>query len=165
MYGLNYLQMLDLAENILTGQIPKCTNDLTLMLTKKNSLRSGISSPMNRSECSISDVLLTLKGMLDEYKFPGLIMSIDVSDNKLSSEIPSQITSLMGLQFLNLSNNLLYGEIPESIGNMGSLQSIDFSQNKLSGEIPPSISNLNIRNKLNLSHNNLTRKIPTGTQL
>ncbi|KAI9108200.1 hypothetical protein K1719_020683 [Acacia pycnantha] len=163
---LNSLQILDLAENNLTGQIPKCINNLTAMLIMNTSLETNIfDHGLIDIGYTIGDVLLALKGRLDDYTFPGIIMSIDLSENKLSGEIPSQITSLAGLQFLNLSNNLLHGKIPQNIGNMGSLQSIDFSENKLSGEIPPSISKLNFLNKLNLSHNNLTGKIPTGTQL
>ncbi|KAI9108285.1 hypothetical protein K1719_020768 [Acacia pycnantha] len=162
---LNFLQILDLAENNLTGQIPKCINNLTAMLIMNTSLETYISALQNGTRLAINDVLLALKGRLDDYTFPGIIMSIDLSENKLSGEIPRQITSLTGLQFLNLSNNLLHGKIPQSIGNMGSLQSIDFSENKLCGKIPPSISNLNFLNKLNLSHNNLTGKIPSGTQL
>ena len=162
---LNSLQMLDLAENNLTGHIPKCINNFTAMLIMNTHLESHIWALGNHNVYVIVDVPLGLKGRLDDYTFPGIIMSIDLSANKLSGEIPRQITSLTGLQFLNLSNNLLHGKIPQSIGNMGSLQSIDFSGNKLSGEIPPSISKLNFLNKLNLSHNNLSGKIPTGTQL
>ncbi|XP_054816927.1 receptor-like protein EIX2 [Prosopis cineraria] len=131
--SLNSIQILDLAQNNLTRQIPKCINNLTAMLIKNNSLETYIWSQVNRSRYSITDVLLTLKGRHDDYTFPGLITSIDFSDNKLSGEIPCKMTSLMGLQFLNLSNNLLHGEIPQSIGNMGSLESMDFSKNKLSG--------------------------------
>ncbi|KAI9108274.1 hypothetical protein K1719_020757 [Acacia pycnantha] len=162
---LNSLQVLDLAENNLTGQIPKCINNFTAMLIMNTHLHLHIWALGNQNAYFIADVPLGLKGRLDDYTFPGIIMSIDLSENKFSGEIPRQITSLAGLQFLNLSNNLLHGTIPQNIGNMGSLQSIDFSQNKLSGKIPPSISKLNFLNKLNLSCNNLTGKIPTGIQL
>ena len=72
------------------------------------------------------------------------------------------MTSLQGLQSLNLSYNLLSGSIPENIGSMGSLESIDFSVNKLSGQIPSSMTFLN---HLNLSNNNLIGKIPLSTQI
>ena len=72
------------------------------------------------------------------------------------------MTSLQGLQSLNLSYNLLSGSIPENIGSMGSLESIDFSVNKLSGQIPSSMTFLN---HLNLSNNNLIGKISLSTQI
>lgn len=55
--------------------------------------------------------------------------SIDFSDDKLSGEIPKEITSLGGLQFLNLSKNLLIGRIPQHVGAMQSLQSPQYVQN------------------------------------
>ncbi|KAL2334696.1 hypothetical protein Fmac_015909 [Flemingia macrophylla] len=116
-------------------------------------------------ESSLS-VFLWLKGTEDEYKnFLGLVTSIDLSNNKLSGEIPRKITNLNGLTFLNLSHNQLIGHIPQRIGNMKSLLSIDFSRNQLSGVIPPTISNLSFLSVLDLSYNNLKGKIPTGTQL
>jgi hypothetical protein len=46
------------------------------------------------------------------------VSSIDFSDDKLSGEIPKEITSLGGLRFLNLSKNLLIGRIPQHVGAM-----------------------------------------------
>ncbi|KAI9108213.1 hypothetical protein K1719_020696 [Acacia pycnantha] len=100
--------MLDIAENNLKGQIPKYINNLIAMLITNISLESYIWALGDYIEYSIIDVLLSLKGKLDDYTFPGIIMSIDLSENNLSGEMPCQITSLAGLQFLNLSNNLLH---------------------------------------------------------
>ena len=75
------------------------------------------------------------------------------------------MTSLQGLQSLNLSFNVLIGRIPDNIGVMGSLESIDFSVNLLSGQIPQSMSSLTFLSHLNLSSNNLSGKIPLSTQL
>ncbi|XP_028776956.1 receptor-like protein EIX2 [Neltuma alba] len=160
---LNSLHILDLAQNDLTGQIPKCINQLSVMLVQNTTLESNIYS--NGTSLHITNVLLELKGTYYVYTFLGLVTSIDLSGNKLCGEIPSEITSLKGLHFLNLSNNLLSGKIPQNIGNMEWLESMDLSENQLYGEIPSSMSNLNFLSKLNLSSNNLTGKIPTGTQL
>ncbi|XP_054816926.1 receptor-like protein EIX2 [Prosopis cineraria] len=160
-----FLQILNLAHNNLTGQLPKCINHLNAMLVKNKSSYIYLRSFRNDTFYSISDVLLDLKGRDYEYRFVGLVTSIDPSSNKPSGEIPREITSLMGLIFLNLSNNILHGHIPQSIGNMKWLETMDLSKNQLGYEIPPSMSKLNFLNKLNLSYNNLTGKIPTGTQL
>ncbi|KAI9099577.1 hypothetical protein K1719_024582 [Acacia pycnantha] len=163
--SLHSLHALDLAQNNLTGQIPKCINHLSVMLVKNTTLESYIRGEGNKSSRSITNVLLELKGRADVYTFLGLVTSIDLSDNKLSGEIPSEIASLKGLVFLNLSNNLLSGKIPQNIGNMESLEIMDLSKNQLCGEIPLSMSGLNFLSELNLSYNNLRGKIPTGTQL
>ncbi|XP_054816924.1 receptor-like protein EIX2 [Prosopis cineraria] len=162
---LKFLQILNLAHNNLTGQVPKCINHLTAMLVKNNSLESYVERKINRSYYYIQDVLLELKGRDDEYSFLELVTSMDLSSNKLSGDIPRETTSLKGLLFLNLSNNNLHGQISQSIGNMKSLEAMDFSNNQLYGEIPPSLSNLNFLSKLNLSYNNFIGKIPMGTQL
>ncbi|ESW24264.1 hypothetical protein PHAVU_004G115300 [Phaseolus vulgaris] len=142
---MRLIQVLDLALNNLTGNIPTCFNSLKF---------------------SIFSVVLWLKGREDEYKsFLGLVTSIDLSNNKLVGEIPSELMDLYELRFLNLSYNQLSGHIPGSIGNMRSLLSIDFSRNKLSGEIPPTISNLSFLSMLDLSYNQLKGKIPEGVQL
>ncbi|KAI9099653.1 hypothetical protein K1719_024658 [Acacia pycnantha] len=104
--SLHSLHVLDLAQNNLTGQIPKCINHLSVMLVKNTTLESYIQGEGNRSTEFITDVLLELKGRDDVYTFLGLVTSIDLSDNKLFGEIPSEIASLKGLNFLNLSNNL-----------------------------------------------------------
>ncbi|MBA0570798.1 hypothetical protein Golob_004406 [Gossypium lobatum] len=94
-----------------------------------------------------------------------LVRSMDLSNNKLSGEIPVEVTSLVELISLNLSHNLLTGIIPEKIGEMRSLESVDFSVNKLSDSIPESMSSLSFLSHLNLSYNNLSGEIPLGTQL
>ncbi|XP_028789652.1 receptor-like protein EIX2 [Neltuma alba] len=163
--SLNSLHILDLAQNNLTGQIPKCINQLSVMLVKNTTLESDIYGERNGTSLSITDVLLELKGKDDVYTWLGLFTSIDLSGNKLCGEVPSEITSLKGLHFLNLSNNLLSGKIPQNIGNMEWLESMDLSENQLYGEIPSSMSNLNFLSKLNFSFNNVMGKIPTGTLL
>uniref|UniRef100_M8CZM8 Leucine-rich repeat receptor protein kinase EXS n=2 Tax=Aegilops tauschii TaxID=37682 RepID=M8CZM8_AEGTA len=92
-------------------------------------------------------------------------VSIDLSSNSLTGEIPGDITSLVALMNLNLSSNKLSGQIPNMIGAMQSLVSLDLSGNKLSGGIPSSLSSLTSLEALNLSYNNLSGRIPSGRQL
>nr|XP_029149758.1 receptor-like protein EIX2 [Arachis hypogaea] len=161
---MNFLQDLDLALNNLSGNIPNCLNHLSAMINK-TSASSSIQKYMAYGSDIIS-MILWVKGKDAEYNnILGLVKNIDLSSNKLSGEIPMEITNLTGLIYLNLSKNELTGHIPQSIGNMESLESIDFSGNQLTGEIPQSITNLNFLNKLDLSYNHLEGKIPTGTQL
>lgn len=94
-----------------------------------------------------------------------LVTSLDLSSNRLSGQIPAQVTTLTGLQSLNLSRNQLEGSIPYNIGNMICMESLDFSWNQLSGRIPSSFSSLTFLNYLNLSFNRLYGGIPLSTQL
>ena len=102
----------------------------------------------------------SIDGVLDTS-----MMTIDLSSNNLTGEIPEEIVFLDGLVNLNLSRNHLSGVVPSKIGEMKSLESLDLSRNKLSGEISISRSNLTFLSYLDLSYNCLTRRIPSGPQL
>ncbi|VVA40665.1 PREDICTED: LRR receptor [Prunus dulcis] len=169
---LTQLQILDLSMNNITGIIPKCLNNWT------TSAQNGHSSPSilhyNRIQSEVFslelpyeyEASLTWKGVKSKYKsILGLVKSIDLACNKLSGEIPIEITYLVGLVSLNLSRNRLTGQIPSRIGNLQKLDSLDLSRNQINDRISISISRINCIGYLDLSENNLFGKIPIGTQL
>ncbi|KAF6152766.1 hypothetical protein GIB67_004595 [Kingdonia uniflora] len=159
--NLTSLQTLDVAHNNLSGAIPRCFNNLSAMVSKKNTSFSQSYLPFDET------VLLGSKGLLLEYTRSTLLLvtSMDLSHNSLSGEIPREITSLLILRYLLLSSNHFTGKIPEKIGDMVLLENLDLSRNQLEGKIPRSISRLTSLSKLNLSNNNLSGEIPTGSQL
>ncbi|KAL6185879.1 hypothetical protein ACLB2K_042001 [Fragaria x ananassa] len=112
------------------------------------------------------EISIIWKGRLSNYKSTlGLLKSIDFSSNRLTGEIPVEITHLLGLISLNLAGNYLTGTISPEIGKLQSLQSLDLSRNQISGSIPPSLLKIYGLGYLNLSYNNLFGKILIGTQL
>ncbi|XP_078152502.1 receptor-like protein EIX2 [Carex rostrata] len=157
---LNNLQVLDLSNNYLSGQLPRGLDNFTWMSDQLSSLSLS-------SLYSAESLIAMTKGLKLEYDANGLLLwkSMDLSNNNLIGEIPREIVVLAGLLNLNLSNNHLIGNIPLEIGNMTSLESLDFHMNNLSGTIPQSISALYSLEKLNFSYNNLSGSIPTGYQL
>ncbi|PON63058.1 Leucine-rich repeat domain containing protein [Trema orientale] len=158
------LKILDFADNMLSGTIPKCFGNFTAMTTRPYS--GPIVYSFNRGARPTQNVVLVIKGRERQFDtILYLVTYLDLSGNKLSGEIPSELAILEGLQSLNLSGNSLRGSIPNKIGNMTRLESLDLSRNHLSGEIPPGISNLTFLSYLNLSYNNLSGEIPTSTQL
>ncbi|KAI5416635.1 hypothetical protein KIW84_041602 [Lathyrus oleraceus] len=101
---------------------------------------------------------------------------VQLSGNKLSGEIPSEIGtmvnfSLLHLGFnsfsgklppelgdiplvvLNLTTNNFSGEIPTEIGNFICLQNLDLSRNNFSGNFPSSLNKVAELNKFNISYN------------
>ncbi|GAY65329.1 hypothetical protein CUMW_240290 [Citrus unshiu] len=164
--GLTSLHVLDLADNHLSGSIPKCISNISSMVTANFSIGTDIQYPSVSTGKYIEDALLVLKGKAVEYNtILKLIRLIDLSKNKFSGEIPSEIMNLRALVSLDLSCNSFTGRIPKSIGALESILSIDFSANQLYGEIPQSISSLTFLSHLNLSNNKLSGKIPLSTQL
>ncbi|BFG41263.1 hypothetical protein CerSpe_275370 [Prunus speciosa] len=158
--------------NNISGIIPKCLNNWTTLAQNGHSIPSIDYSdiiPLSGDFYYLPNVdeeYLTWKGVRSKYKsILGLVKSIDLSCNKLSGEIPTEITYLVGLVSLNLSRNRLTGQIPSRIGNLQELDSLDLSRNQINGRIPISITRINRIGYLDLSENNLSGKIPIATQL
>ncbi|KAA3480820.1 protein BRASSINOSTEROID INSENSITIVE 1-like [Gossypium australe] len=161
--AIGSLQVLDLADNNLIGSIPRCVSKFRAMAKFNGSMGSAISYVIGAGTFVAT---IVMKDQMLEYSTNlNLVRSIDLSNNKLSGEIPVEVTSLVELISLNLSHNLLCGTIPDRIGELRSLESVDFSVNKLSGSIPESMSYLTFLSHLNLSFNNLSGEIPSSTQL
>ncbi|XP_071704075.1 receptor-like protein EIX2 [Rutidosis leptorrhynchoides] len=110
--------------------------------------------------------LLLWKGKQTTYQNTlGLVVSLDLSSNRLTGEVPGEISSLMSLIALNLSRNGLTGPIPKDIGQLRWLDFLDLLRNNLIGVIPASLSQLSNLGVLDLSFNNLSGRIPRSTQL
>uniref|UniRef100_A0A6V7QRG1 Protein kinase domain-containing protein n=2 Tax=Ananas comosus TaxID=4615 RepID=A0A6V7QRG1_ANACO len=88
------------------------------------------------------------------------IHSLYLQHNNLSGIIPTALSS--NLSFLDLSYNTFVGEIPLSIKNLTRLTSLFLQNNSLSGPIPD--FQLPKLRRLNLSNNNLSGPIPSSLQ-
>ncbi|XP_072963423.1 receptor-like protein EIX2 [Typha angustifolia] len=169
---LDHLQFLDLAHNNLSGTI-----DPSLVKFKAMTLTSPYTSDLNTIAANIVEnidgyndpfsLFVITKGQILEYQNDKIffLLSLDLSGNSLTGEIPEQIGALDGLKNLNLSANRLIGNIPETINGLLSPESLDLSNNELFSEIPPILSVLTFLSHLNLSYNNLSGRIPSGGQL
>ncbi|CAL8123018.1 unnamed protein product [Prunus armeniaca] len=144
--------------NNISGSIPKCLNNLTTLAQKGNpSLDiehpAAAASPEPMAFASVTNdfqyedkATFIWKGRTYSYKNTlGLVKMIDLSSNRLTGEIPSQIT-------------------PE-IGNLQSLDILDLSRNQIEGRIPTNLARIDHLGFLDLSFNNLSGEIPIGTQL
>ncbi|KAK2431216.1 receptor protein EIX2 [Trifolium repens] len=171
---LTNIQLLDLSENNLSGQIFKCLKNFSAM--SHNFSRNGFVSNLFIYPSGFQSyleytgyylvALLHWKGANRLFKNNKFILrSIDLSSNQLTGDIPEEIGNLIGLVSLNLSRNNLSGEITSKIGRLISLDSLDLSRNNFFGPIPSSLAQIDRLSMLNLSDNNLSGKIPIGTQL
>ncbi|XP_008232927.2 PREDICTED: LRR receptor-like serine/threonine-protein kinase GSO1 [Prunus mume] len=166
---LENLVILDLSYNVLSGKIPTTIGSVFRIQTLKlRSNRFVGQLPSSLKNCTNyeDDATFIWKGGMQTYKSTlGLMKRIDLSSNKLTGEIPSEITHLVGLVSLNLSRNQLTGQITPKIGNLQLLDSLDLSRNHIDGRIPTSLARIDRLGVLDLSYNNLSGKVPVGTQL
>jgi len=89
-------------------------------------------------------------------------LDCDITDagNNLFGTIPSDISRLSELTFLNLNSNQLSGHIPSELGNLTKLTVLSLFDNQLSGTIPLELGNLTKLTYLSLSFNQLSGTIP-----
>jgi len=90
----------------------------------------------------------------------GSIITINLTGNHLSGELPAILGSLARLEGLYLSSNQLVGSIPVSLGNLSNLMDLFLDNNQLSGPIPGELGYLAKLFKLDLSWNQLSGQIP-----
>jgi hypothetical protein len=85
-----------------------------------------------------------------------------MSENSFCGYIPQELGSLSSLQIaLNLSYNKLSGQIPSQLGNLIMLESLQLNNNHLSGEIPNSFNSLSSLLSFNFSYNDLIGPLPS----
>ncbi|KAK4480659.1 hypothetical protein RD792_013737 [Penstemon davidsonii] len=167
---LQSLKILNVSKNALTGSLPegisKCVNLLALDISH-NSFTGNLPSwvfSLGLEQVWFSDNQLS--GSVDNAFGSSMensrkkLVTLDVSQNKLSGEIPSGVGDFVSLKFLNLSRNLFLGSIPGSIGQLKTLNVLDLSDNHLNGSFPSEIGGAISLHELNLEKNSLEGNIP-----
>lgn len=150
-----HLQQLNLSFNSLLGELPRDILTISNMPTSSSLQILDLSS--NNLSGSISNMLLDGCGS---------IVSINLSHNALSGEVPSSIESCASLQELNVSNNKLVSHLPASLGGLKSIKTLDISSNHVSGEIPEELgTTCSTLQHLHLAANNILGTIPASFRL
>ncbi|KAK6124382.1 hypothetical protein DH2020_041875 [Rehmannia glutinosa] len=162
------LEHLDLAQNYLTGALPRTIADLPnlkyLDLTGNNF--SGI-IPDSFGTFPKLEVLSLVENLL-EGTIPAFLGNVstlkqlNLSYNPFSpGRIPPELGNLTNLEVLWLTETNLIGEIPDSLGRLGRLTDLDLAYNSLTGLIPSSITELTSAVQIELYNNSLTGEIPS----
>ncbi|KAK7816508.1 receptor-like protein 53 [Quercus suber] len=96
------------------------------------------------------------------------VTDIMLQDNNFTGQIPSSLSNLKYLNFIDLSYNKFEGSIPVSFGNLTRVTDIMLQYNNFTDQIPSSLSNLKDLTFIDFSHNNFGGfggKIPFLTNL
>ena len=80
---------------------------------------------------------------------------LDLRDNVLSMEIPTDIGNLSNISVLKLSNNQLTGGIPSSMQKLSKLGTLYLENNMLTGDIPSWLFHFEGLKDLDLGGNHL----------
>ena len=90
----------------------------------------------------------------------GRVTDIELLDNNLSGELPSDFGQLAALKSLLLRFNGLTGGIPPEMGQLAELTKLHLGGNNLSGRIPPELGSLAKLEELFLPGNDFSGPIP-----
>ncbi|MBA0876359.1 hypothetical protein Goshw_018105 [Gossypium schwendimanii] len=165
------LQVLDLSNNQLPGEIPEqmamgCSSlqsRLEALDVSRNQLFGRLpqwrGNASNLAQVSMADN--RLKGSI-----PRAICSLnlklkllDLSNNSLSRTLPSCFKPV-SVREVHLSRNMLQGPLPNAFRDSYSLVTLDISYNHFKGNIPKWISNLSELSYLLLKRNHFEGEIP-----
>lgn len=143
------LATLDLSSNKLDGRLPASlfkSQTLTNLNMSGNHLNGRI--PIGASG---TGELLALPSSLP-------IEVLDLSDNSLTGNLPSDVGNLGRLRLLNLARNQMSGDLPSELNKIDGLEYLDLSNNNFNGKIPDKLSSrLEV---FNVSYNDLEGTVP-----
>ncbi|XP_020105890.1 LOW QUALITY PROTEIN: receptor-like protein 12 [Ananas comosus] len=129
--SLEYLQFVDLSNNLLTGMFPPCSMDPEM---------AGLAGvPLLVLSLSNNSLVGTFPSFLRNCRNLAIL---DLAYNKFSGILPAWIgEKLQSLAFLKLRNNMFSGSIPFQLTKLERLRVLDIAHNNLSGKIPPPLAN------------------------
>ncbi|KAJ4809084.1 receptor like protein 35 [Rhynchospora pubera] len=143
---LSNLWFLDLSSNNLSGHLPPCWSNISVLLILANNKFSGaapssFSCSKQLTVVSFNDNNLTGDFPID-LKFCSGLELLDLGENKYTGEIPDWVgENLHQLSYLRLRSNLLSGNIPSTLTRLEYLQVLDLGNNHLSGPLPSHLEN------------------------
>ncbi|KAK1550814.1 hypothetical protein Q3G72_025319 [Acer saccharum] len=114
---LQNLQVLNLAENNIYGDLPSCFSPPQIQ---------QVHLSKNRLEGQLKDAFFNSSSLV----------TLDLGYNRFNGGIPNLIGRLSNLIYLILTHNNLEGEVPHLLCNLERLRLIDLSHNNFSGQIP-----------------------------
>ncbi|KAL4594763.1 hypothetical protein ACB092_12G042700, partial [Castanea dentata] len=182
---LKNISIMDLSNNFFSGTIPYCFYNITFgksipmivanstyfhmqfpyfYSTYKQHLLIREISYQERDFQIVEQVGINFVTKYRSNSYKGAILKfmsgLDLSFNKLTGEIPTELGQLSSIHALNLSYNQLTSSIPKTFSELTQLESLDLSHNNLSGEIPTALIDLTFLAVFNVAHNNLSGKLP-----
>ena len=144
--NLNFLEVLDLSENNLSGNIPKCLGNFSNSLTILNLRRNNLNGTIPHTWTSGNKLRM-----------------INLGENKLSGQVPKSIVNCAMLEIVDLGSNQINDTFPFWFGNLPELKVLILHSNGFHGvitspEFNPAFPKLRV---FDVSCNSLTGTLPS----
>eukprot|EP00584_Thalassiosira_punctigera_P010890 CAMPEP_0172545930 /NCGR_PEP_ID=MMETSP1067-20121228/15767_1 /TAXON_ID=265564 ORGANISM="Thalassiosira punctigera, Strain Tpunct2005C2" /NCGR_SAMPLE_ID=MMETSP1067 /ASSEMBLY_ACC=CAM_ASM_000444 /LENGTH=984 /DNA_ID=CAMNT_0013332767 /DNA_START=290 /DNA_END=3244 /DNA_ORIENTATION=+ len=167
---LTNLEVLSLADNALSGQVPKLDDLISLRrLQLSGNFFEGQLPPawgrlemLEELDISFNWLSSTIPAEYGNMiSLTSLSLNSNYNDNDgyftwgIKGKLPIQLGKLKNLQHINLSNNYLTGTLTTEIGQLYLLQTMNLQNNFLQGPIPPEYSNSVTLKEILLQDNNI----------
>jgi len=173
--ALTELEIFDVAQNRLTGSIPRFSSTVLRKFdASRNMLTGSLPSDVGASHqlMTLYDAMYnSLTGTIPKsFKEMRNLVTLSLSENGFSGTIPPNLGDLRQLKYLYLDNNNLVGVIPPNVARpddpsaKGSsmLSEVWFHENMLSGTIPAALADLDKLVNLYIDGNKFTGTIPNA---
>jgi Leucine-rich repeat (LRR) protein len=165
--GLVNIKSLGFAVNLLSGEIPSemaSLQELDGLYVYDNRLVGSIPSeifslPLKSLELGTNLLSGTLSSSIGNLR--SHVLELELYENLLHGNLPTEIGLLTNLQALQLYSNCLTGTLPTELGKLNSLQDLELDNNVLSSTIISEIGQLTSLAALKLSSNFLSGSLPT----
>ncbi|XP_019196201.1 PREDICTED: probable inactive receptor kinase At1g48480 [Ipomoea nil] len=104
----------------------------------------------------------SLSGSIPPYTVSNLtrLRTLSLRLNRLSGQLPSDLSQCVELRNLYLQGNRFSGAVPDSFFDLHSLVRLNLASNNISGELPPRFNNLTRLRTLFLENNRFSGSIP-----
>ncbi|XP_071707627.1 uncharacterized protein [Rutidosis leptorrhynchoides] len=140
--GLTSILKFDLSKNQIEGEIPSeisSLKSLTLFDISNNKISGGLNFA-NQEMSSLEELILSnnpISGDLMNLNWPNLynLMVLDLSNMKLTGEIPESVFNLKNLRFLGLNDNKLSGYLSPKLAELTNLTTLYVNGNNLTGDL------------------------------
>lgn len=157
------LQVLDMSDNFLTGELPSFASlsGLRSLRLARNLLFGSVPEELLQSSVPLEELDLSANGFTGSIAVINStsLSFLNLSSNGLSGSLP---TSLRSCTIMDLSRNMLSGDISVIQNWEATSDVINLSSNKLSGSLPPGLGIYSKLSAFDLSLNELSGTIPSG---
>ncbi|KAA3457342.1 putative inactive receptor kinase [Gossypium australe] len=155
------LQLLDLGDNTISGQLPSFGSlpGLRVLKLGKNQLFGPVPVELLEGFVPLEELDLSHNGFTGSIRVINstTLKVLKLSSNQLSGGLPS---SLRSCEMVDLSNNMISGDVSVMMNWEASLVDLDLSSNKLSGSLS-NLPHFEDLNTFNLRNNSLVGALPS----